>query len=88
MHKKSGLFLTHSLLATVLFAQNTGEIRGSARDTETGEPLIGVNIILDGTRLGAATNLQGDYFIEDVPTGTHRLIARMVGYRVRIVRQV
>jgi len=40
-----------------LFAGITGKISGLIKDAETGEPLPGVNIVIEGTTLGAASNL-------------------------------
>jgi outer membrane receptor for ferrienterochelin and colicin len=67
---------------------NEAVIYGVVRDQQTGAPLIGVNVMVDGTRLGAATGSDGHYRIEGVPVGTYRLIARMIGYKVRILRGV
>ncbi len=69
-------------------AASGGIIRGRVSDSKTGEGLAGVNLIIDGTRLGAATGLEGNYRIADVPPGTYRLNAKMIGYRVKIIRQI
>ena len=63
-----------------IFAQ-TGKIVGKATDVQTGEALIGANIIIQGTNLGAATNINGDYLILNVQPGSYTVIARYVGYR-------
>ncbi len=60
----------------------TGTIRGTARDMSTGEPLPGATVQLLGTSLGAATDLNGNYVILNVPAGTYTLKASYVGYRV------
>ena len=57
----------------------TGKISGKVID-ENNEPLIGCNIIIQGTSLGAATNLKGEYFIINVPPGTYNITASMIGY--------
>lgn len=66
----------------------TGTISGRISDAETREPLPGVNIVIDGTRLGAAADDQGTFLITDVPVGQYRLHIRMVGYKVKILRQI
>jgi outer membrane receptor protein involved in Fe transport len=58
----------------------TGKIKGKIVDTETGDPLPGVNVVIDGLPLGGATNLDGEYFIINIPVGEHTLVASMVGY--------
>lgn len=61
-------------------AATTGKIAGKIMDKDTGEPLPGVNVMVLGTKLGAATDSQGDYFILNVPPGTFSVQARMIGY--------
>ena len=71
-----------------LWGSSTGFIIGSVTDSETGDALAGVNIIVDGTRYGAAADAQGQFIIENIPVGQYRINVRMVGYKVRILRQV
>jgi TonB-dependent SusC/RagA subfamily outer membrane receptor len=61
--------------------QVTGEIRGTVTDSEKGTPLIGANVLIVGTQLGAATNLDGAYSIKNVPPGRYSVLVRFVGYR-------
>ncbi|MCB0833415.1 MAG: TonB-dependent receptor [Bacteroidetes bacterium] len=63
-----------------LYAGNTGKISGVAKDRETGDPLPGVNIILEGTTIGAATNLNGEYTILNVPAGVYTISSSMISY--------
>ncbi len=62
------------------FAQS-GKIVGKVTDLETGEPLIGANILVNGTNFGAATNVDGEYIILNVPPNTYTLVARYIGYK-------
>ncbi len=57
-------------------------------DAQTGEFLIGVSVMLDGTKLGAVTDLQGNFVIRRVPVGTYTLTASSVGYEARKVTEV
>lgn len=57
---KIALFLV-VFLPLITFAQ-TGKIVGKVIDLETGEILIGANVIVGGTQLGAATDLNGEVF--------------------------
>jgi outer membrane receptor protein involved in Fe transport len=66
---------------TSLYAGTTGKISGIIRDAETNEPLPGCNIIIEGTTLGAASNLDGEFFILNIPPGTYSVRASMVGYK-------
>jgi len=62
------------------FAQNIGTISGLILDQSTGEPLTGANIVLLDTRLGAASDLNGEYQILKIPPGEYTLRASMLGY--------
>ncbi|GBE28269.1 TonB-dependent Receptor Plug Domain protein [bacterium BMS3Bbin03] len=57
-----------------------GKITGSVYDSASGDPLPGVNVIIDGTRMGAATDLDGRFLIRNVPVGNYSLTASMIGY--------
>ena len=69
------------VLSSCLYAQGTNKIVGKVVDKDTGEPLPGVNVIISGTFLGAATDINGQYFILNVPVGTYTLEASMIGYK-------
>ena len=74
----SGIFSTAS-------AQATGRLVGKVVDADFGEGMPGVNIVLEGTSIGAATDLTGDYRIEGIPVGTYTVVATFIGYsRLRI----
>ena len=61
-------------------AQSTGAVAGEVTDAEDA-PLEGVNVVVKGTNLGAATGPDGQFQIEDVPTGEQTIVARFVGFR-------
>ena len=73
------------LLALVLLvpaaasAQGTGTLAGRITD-DTGEGLPGAHVVVDGTTLGAATDVDGTYRVIGVPAGTHAVTASFVGY--------
>ena len=70
------------------FAGTTGKITGVVTDSETGEPLPGVNVIIQGTNYGAATDLSGVFFILNVPPGIHDLEANFIGYARMTIQEV
>lgn len=74
------------LFSQNLYAQNVGKISGTVKDAETGEPLIGCNIVIVGTSLGASTDLEGSYFILNIPPGKYDVQASMVGYQTVLQR--
>ncbi|MFZ1730238.1 MAG: TonB-dependent receptor [Bacteroidota bacterium] len=74
------LFLTAStfLAASTALAQNAS-LSGRVSDTD-GTPLIGANIIVKGTVLGAATDRNGRYTITRIPPGDRVIVCSMIGY--------
>jgi len=66
----------------------TSRIKGRTTDSETGEPLKGVSVVIDGTRLGTASTEIGTYRISEITPGSYRLVFNMVGYKTRILRRV
>ncbi len=74
------------LVPAVLFA--SGKIRGKVADAGTGEPLVGANVVVVGTSMGAATNVAGEYTILNVPAGTYTLRTSYVGYQSITVSNV
>ena len=80
MHLIPRLLLILSI-SNLLVAQTTGKITGTIKDSETNEVLIGANIIIDGTYSGAATDIDGTYYILNVKPGTYSLTVNMIGYK-------
>ena len=70
------IFLTF----TTLLSAQTGVLTGTIVDSETGEPLIGVNVILQGTMIGDATDMDGVYRIKNAPVGDYTVIGSYMGY--------
>ncbi|MEL6820877.1 MAG: carboxypeptidase-like regulatory domain-containing protein [Calditrichota bacterium] len=64
-----------------LFAGTTGKIVGIITDKDTGEPLIGANVVVDGRPLGSTTDIDGSFLILNVPPGRYTLIAQYIGYQ-------
>jgi hypothetical protein len=58
----------------------TGSVYGKVIDEFTNESLIGANVIIIGTDLGAATNSQGEFTIDNIPPNTYQVRASVVGY--------
>jgi outer membrane receptor protein involved in Fe transport len=76
------------LVINVLHAGTTGKIAGRVVDKESGNPLPGVNVIVKGTFLGAATDVDGYYAILSVPPGEQTVEASMIGYTTVTVNEV
>ena len=84
--------LTTILLLVLIFSipafAQKGEIRGKVLDQSNLQPLIGVNVLIKGTTMGAATDGVGQYVIKKVPVGIYQLIFTYMGYEKKIVPDV
>ncbi len=79
------LSLNFSLIPSSLAGVTTGTISGRIVDAETGEPLSGVQIAVDGIRRWNLTDNDGHFFIPGIPPGLHDITARVLGYRAATV---
>jgi len=80
MFRKSALALTLLILLPVFLFAQEGKLRGKITDKESGEPLIGANVQIEGMTLGASSDVDGNYVILSVPVGTYTLKVTYVGY--------
>ena len=71
----------------LLSAQARGKLQGRIVDTNN-EPLIGANVLLIETTIGAATDLDGNYFILNVPPSTYDVRVSSIGYQTKVIRDV
>lgn len=74
-------FLAIVLCALQAVPGTTGKISGRVNDAETGEPLVGVSIIIEGTTMGASTDVEGEYVIINIPPGSYTVLASGVGFQ-------
>lgn len=76
------------ILPALLFAGTTGKIKGKVTDRENGEALPGANVTVEGTTLGAAADMNGEFIILNVPVGSYTVAASFIGYRTVTVSNV
>lgn len=76
------LFMFFNLLA------QDNKITGIVVDNEFGDPLIGVNIFIDGTTRGAATDINGYYYISNIPDGTYTITYSMIGFKKHSIEDI
>jgi hypothetical protein len=81
------------LIGSTVFADGTpkapvGKISGTVIDHGTGEALIGVTLLIQGTAMGAKSDLDGHYMIKDVPAGVYRLHVSSIGYAGTILTDI
>jgi len=84
---KALLLLPLLFFATLVFAQ-TGTIRGTIKDSKNNEDLIGATVLIEGTTLGAATDVNGFFSIAKVPVGKVKLVLTYVSYKKKEIADV
>jgi len=80
---KKTIFLTlMALLVSLLSlqAQQTRKVSGKVADMKTGEELVGVKIMIQGTLKGIITDLNGNYSLDIPNTTTETLVFSCIGY--------
>jgi len=75
-----GLFL-FLVVNSVAPANFNVSVLGTVKDAGTGDPLPSANVIIVGTSLGSATDVEGRYLIRNVPPGAYILRASYMGYQ-------
>jgi len=79
----SMLFLLCLFFSITLAHEVPGDalVKGRVIDKKTKEPLAAVNVIIEHTTIGAATDEKGEFEISQVPSGKIHLVASMMGYK-------
>ncbi len=87
MIQKLTILIVLFLIPLFVFGQ-TGKIKGTITEMGTDEPLIGANLIILGTSLGAATDINGEYTITNVEAGVYDVKASFVGYQSKTISKL
>lgn len=82
-------YLLFVILTTTIqaFAQN-GSISGQVLDARTNEAVIGANAVIQGTTVGAATDVEGNFLISQVKPGTYSIVISSVTYKTQVIADV
>ncbi len=73
------------ILSLILLTQQNAAIEGHVYDAVSGQGLPYANVVVEGTKLGAATDVNGYYSIINVPPGRYRVKASILGYKEKSV---
>ena len=87
MKKTLFILFIFGMLST-LFAGTTGKLAGFIKDKATGEPLAGVNVVIQGSFMGGAADTEGQYFVISIPVGVYTVEYSMVGYHTETIKNV
>ncbi len=71
----------------VILAQ-TGSLGGRVVGSTDGNPLPGVNVVVQGTQRGTVTNADGVFQLIEIPAGSHTLSFSLIGYQREIRRDI
>ncbi|MFT4986782.1 MAG: hypothetical protein ACI86P_002222 [Flavobacteriales bacterium] len=80
MRIKGTLLLLSLICSSFVFGQKTGTVRGFLYDEKNGEPVIFTTVGLQGTTLGASSDVNGFYQISQVPPGKYVLSVTAMNY--------
>ncbi len=81
------LFTTFFLFSLAALSQN-GTIAGKVVDVQSQEPIIGANVVIQGTSVGAASDLDGNFTISNVKPGTYVIVVSFVTYKTQTITDV
>ncbi|MEZ4746819.1 MAG: carboxypeptidase-like regulatory domain-containing protein [Calditrichia bacterium] len=82
MPKFGRFFLLLMCVGAAAFAGDKGKIAGNVTDSQTGEPLVGANVEIEGLQTGASTDADGDFFIINIHPGTYTVTCSYIGYKI------
>lgn len=77
------IFLLSLIVFVAIYATGQQVVSGTITDGETGETLIGANVVVEGTTVGTVTDINGKYTLRLDP-GNYNIKASYVGYRTEL----
>ena len=88
MTKKSLFnFFIFFFVSNIIFSQISGKLTGIIKD-EKDQPLVGANVLVEGTNLGAASDFEGRFVILNLRAGTYTIKVRFIGYKTYVVENL
>lgn len=91
MKKVFTIALIIAVFTTLAFSQKlTQTVRGTIMDTDSKLPLIGAGVLIPGTDplIGTATDLDGNFRLENIPIGRISLRFSYLGYEDKIIPNI
>jgi hypothetical protein len=82
------LFAVATAFSTPPALSQSGSIAGTVHDQESGEELVGVNILLVGTSTGTSTDIEGKFLLRSVTPGIYSVRFTFVGYGTKVISGV
>ena len=84
-----GYFIGFVSMAFILLGSTTWvvaqhQVSGTITEEATGEPLIGVNVFIEGTTIGTSSNIDGEYQL-NIPSDDQILVFSFIGYETKVI---
>ena len=76
------------LMQVPMLAQSTGSITGKIVDKNTNEELIGANVLIEGTTIGASTDIDGNFIIKGLDEGSYTVKVSYISYQTITINDV
>jgi len=86
LHSHFIMLIIAFLLGSINVLAQSGTLQGVVTDASTGDPLPGANVYMDGTAIGAATDIKGEYIIKSMPAGKASIVVSYIGYEKKVVQ--
>lgn len=83
--RKFMLLLACLCMGIGLTYAQTKKIAGTVTSAEDGEPIIGANVMVKGTKIGTITNMDGKFEITNAPSSATQLQVSFIGMRTETV---
>jgi len=80
MGKKILFLLVCALMSVNMVFAQTSQVTGTVIDSETGEPLIGAQVKVEGTTIGALTDLDGKFTLKNLPRSAKQVTISYMGF--------
>ncbi|WP_268225821.1 TonB-dependent receptor [Sinomicrobium oceani] len=85
-HLLTGVFLF--LAHVAVFGQSTGSFQGKIIEQVTKQPVMGGSVAIDHTELGAITDDNGVFRVDNIPVGTHTVTISYIGFQTKKISEM
>ena len=82
------IFIILSILVPLVLTAQVGKLVGTVVDQETGKPLEGANIWVPDTKIGAASDVNGNFFLPGLSPGKYTFKVSVLGYKTAVLEDV
>ncbi|MDA3929031.1 MAG: carboxypeptidase-like regulatory domain-containing protein [Prolixibacteraceae bacterium] len=76
------------IVITLSSIAQKASLKGNVSDKITGETIVGASVIIEGTTIGAMTDFDGNFQINNIPSGTHTIICSFISYEPEKLEEI